>query len=59
MSSESKIWTKNGKLYYIKQKYGRYYVSKPGHGGLGDASTLDNALSIIKSHSGSTIKSID
>lgn len=58
-SKTYEVWTKSKSLYYIKKDDGSFYVRKPGYGNLGKTSTLEAALAIVKSHSGSEIRSID
>ena len=53
------VWTRDGKFYRVTEEHGKFWVSKPGHGGLGSAKTLQDALALIVSHAGSEIRSID
>ena len=51
------VWTKNGKCYRITEDGGKFYVTKPGHGGIGQ-STLQGAIAIVEAHAGSKVRSI-
>lgn len=46
-------------LYYVSDSSGVFYVSKSNGTDIGKARNLDDALAIIKSHSGREIEKIE
>lgn len=56
--SDRSVITTSGKLYKIGEYAGVYYVKRNGTD-LGKARRLDDALALIRSHSGEGIKEID
>lgn len=45
-------------LYYISESSGTYYVYKGSSSQIGKTRSMDDAISIIRSHSGKEIESI-
>lgn len=61
--AEKTVTTANGKLYYVRISGGWHYIKATdgggfGHDSIGDAKSLEDALAIIKAHSGSQIANI-
>ena len=62
--SKRKVVVRGGgkNLYYVSDSNGTFYVKQPGSWGtknIGEARNLDDALAIIKSHSGRDIERIE
>lgn len=62
--SKVKIILKGGErnLYYVSERSGIFYVYQGGFLGnsqVGKASSMSNALSLIKSHSGKAIEKVE
>ena len=51
MASNRKVWSDSGKIYYIRESGGTYYVSTatwwPGGESIGSADSLEDALALI------------
>ena len=57
--ADRKVVVQDGNLYKVSDYKGIYYASKVGGGNLGQAKSLEDAIILIKSHSGKEIKKID
>lgn len=59
--AKTRVVVKGGgkNLFYISETYGDYYVSTGSNNSVGKTKTFDQALSLIKNHSGKDIERIE
>ena len=59
--AEREITTHGGKIYFVKESGGKYYISRPGWAGrnsVGSARNLADALAIVENHAQEKVKHV-